>query len=287
MYKINFKKVLHLDDFLSDNNSVMNSQSVWFGDDVYHDHDFYEIAYITNGQISHCVNEQEMDLTLGDIIFFRPKDRHAFLRNKSNARHRDIVFKKEFFLEVLSFLGEDFANTYNSPELPLKINVTPKKLEEFESLIDDYFFIQHENAKEKLLQAKLILVKLLDCLIRNLKAKEEPDVSCRPWLKNLLRQMHMREMYKEGLSAILSRFDFNYSYMCNAFKKYTGVTMTEYLNDLRLQYAASLIKLTDNSILAISQEAGFVSISYFNKLFKQKYGCTPKEYRLNKLVDGN
>ncbi len=179
----------------------------------------------------------------------------------------------------MNFLGEDFFAIYTTPPQPIKISVPMEKLEEIESLIEDYYLLQHENAKEKLLVAKFTLIKLLECLKNNTNIKKDADNKYPTWLNDLLQQMNMRQLYKEGLPSIVSLSNYNKRYMCNVFKKYIGMTMTEYLNDLRLQYAASQIRLTNGSILYISQEAGFSSISYFNKLFKKKYHCTPKKYK--------
>jgi AraC-like DNA-binding protein len=59
-----------------------------------------------------------------------------------------------------------------------------------------------------------------------------------------------------------------------------GMTFTSYLNKLRLTEAARL--LTENSAAAVAEIAysvGYGNVSYFNKLFKEEYGCTPKTFR--------
>jgi AraC family cel operon transcriptional repressor len=221
-----------------------------------------------------------MDLVSGDMVFFRPYDRHIYIRSGNNtAKHRDILFQSEFFNSVMDFLGKDFAGSYYSKNLPFKINVPLDKLEELENSINNYYLIKHDNAKEKLLSAKFMLIKLFGYFRNNTVLEEEKKNEYPTWLNDLLQQMNMSQLYKEGLPSIMSMFNYNKSYMCNIFKKYMGVTMTDYLNDLRLSYAASQIKLTNSSILYISHEAGFSSISYFNKLFKKKYRCTPKKFK--------
>ena len=163
--------------------------------------------------------------------------------------------------------------------LPIKINLPLEKLEEIENSINNYYLLTHDDSNNKLLLAKFILIQLLNCLQNNIMIKKEKENEYPLWFNDLLQKINMWRIYKEGLSSITAQFDYSKSYMCNMFKKYMGVTMTDYLNDLRLSYAASQIKLTNNSILNISMEAGFYSISYFNKLFKQKYHCTPKKYK--------
>lgn len=59
-----------------------------------------------------------------------------------------------------------------------------------------------------------------------------------------------------------------------------GFTFSAYLNKLRLTEAARL--LSDNDALAVAEIAysvGYANVSYFNKLFKEEYGCTPKAFR--------
>jgi AraC-like DNA-binding protein len=59
-----------------------------------------------------------------------------------------------------------------------------------------------------------------------------------------------------------------------------GMTFTGYVNKLRLTEAARL--LTDSSnrpIAEIAYSVGYANASYFNKLFKEEYGCTPKAFR--------
>ncbi len=64
------------------------------------------------------------------------------------------------------------------------------------------------------------------------------------------------------------------------FKKHIGMTSIEYINNYRLEKASALLSSTDKSIMEISLDVGFNSVSYFNKLFKNKYKLTPKEFRI-------
>jgi AraC-like DNA-binding protein len=59
-----------------------------------------------------------------------------------------------------------------------------------------------------------------------------------------------------------------------------GMTFTGYVNQLRLTEAARL--LADKAAMPIADIAfsvGYANVSYFNKLFKEEYGCTPKAFR--------
>ena len=63
------------------------------------------------------------------------------------------------------------------------------------------------------------------------------------------------------------------------FKTYTGKGFTEYLNDYRLARAAEMLRATDLSLLEIAARSGFENFSYFNRMFKRKYGISPGKYR--------
>jgi AraC-like DNA-binding protein len=59
-----------------------------------------------------------------------------------------------------------------------------------------------------------------------------------------------------------------------------GMTFTSYLNKLRLTEAARLLAEKDGAAVAeIAYAVGYANVSYFNKLFKEEYGCTPKAFR--------
>ncbi len=65
------------------------------------------------------------------------------------------------------------------------------------------------------------------------------------------------------------------------FKFRSGKTVSEYIIDIRLGYAARLLVDTTNSVTEICYDCGFNNLSHFNRIFKKKKGCTPKEFREN------
>ena len=71
----------------------------------------------------------------------------------------------------------------------------------------------------------------------------------------------------------------NSKYLGRLFHQQTGVTFHAYLNELRLQHALNLLVETDRKMIEIAGQVGFETVTYFNRRFRQKYGCTPTEYR--------
>jgi AraC-like DNA-binding protein len=63
-------------------------------------------------------------------------------------------------------------------------------------------------------------------------------------------------------------------------KSELGMTFTGYLNKLRLTEAARLLTEKGTATVAeVAYSVGYANVSYFNKLFKEEYGCTPKAFR--------
>ena len=63
------------------------------------------------------------------------------------------------------------------------------------------------------------------------------------------------------------------------FKLMHGTTVSDYIRVLRVEKAEELIKTSDLNISQVVYSVGFTSRSYFSKIFKQKYNCSPKEYK--------
>jgi transcriptional regulator GlxA family with amidase domain len=64
------------------------------------------------------------------------------------------------------------------------------------------------------------------------------------------------------------------------FSKNTGgISLMKYLNKLRVDYAASLLAVSDMTVEQIAFDAGFCSSSYFSRIFKKYYNMSPLEYR--------
>jgi len=71
----------------------------------------------------------------------------------------------------------------------------------------------------------------------------------------------------------------NTSYLSSLFKKETGVTLTDYVNQHRINFAKRLLKSTTLSIQNVAATVGITDIHYFTRLFKRETGLSPREYR--------
>ncbi len=69
------------------------------------------------------------------------------------------------------------------------------------------------------------------------------------------------------------------NYLSAIFKSETGMRLSEYITNVKMQEAARQIRETNRNIAEISANLGYESANYFSKLFKKQYGVNPSEYR--------
>ncbi len=83
------------------------------------------------------------------------------------------------------------------------------------------------------------------------------------------------------LDSVAETFHFHPSYLSKIVKNNTGLTFTNILQNTRLKQAAVLLQNTRLSVTDIAHQVGYNNITYFYKLFQEKHGITPAEYREN------
>lgn len=88
---------------------------------------------------------------------------------------------------------------------------------------------------------------------------------------------HYRE--KIYLSDIADTLGISSSYLSRLFKRETGVSLQNFINDVRVEKATNLLIYSEETLPRIAEYVNFPSQSYFGKLFKQKMRMTPKQYR--------
>lgn len=81
------------------------------------------------------------------------------------------------------------------------------------------------------------------------------------------------------LEDIVSAADLSYSYGSSMFKKETGITITQYLTQVRMEEAQRLIRETNLTINEVACKVGYTDTRYFSKLFIKTVGIKPVDYR--------
>lgn len=72
------------------------------------------------------------------------------------------------------------------------------------------------------------------------------------------------------------------AYLSKIFKEVSDENLSGYITDVKMQKAAELLEHTELKVQDIMKQLGYQKCQHFSKLFKDKYGVTPKEYRINR-----
>jgi YesN/AraC family two-component response regulator len=94
----------------------------------------------------------------------------------------------------------------------------------------------------------------------------------------------MKDNYSSDikLEDLATRAFLSPNYFSKLFKDCTSITISDYIQKLRIEEACNLLKNTDKKIIDISGEVGYKDIKFFNQIFKKIIGKTPSDYRKNK-----
>ncbi len=94
----------------------------------------------------------------------------------------------------------------------------------------------------------------------------------------------MHSEYATGITIqqIADRLNLNRSYFFSIFKKYVGVSPSEYLINLRLEKAAEIMRVFSGTPTVAAASVGYDNLYHFSKAFKKHYGVSPREYQKNK-----
>lgn len=95
-------------------------------------------------------------------------------------------------------------------------------------------------------------------------------------VKNYINENYMYEIKLKTLADLASMSESSFS---RFFKLHTGRTMSDYLIDIRMGFAARMLIDTQDSVATISFNCGYNNLSNFNRIFKRKKGCSPSEFR--------
>lgn len=71
------------------------------------------------------------------------------------------------------------------------------------------------------------------------------------------------------------------NYICGLFKEVTGINLSKFITNVRIENSKKYLQIVDYSISDIANMVGYTDAKYFSNVFKQNCGVTPSEYRNN------
>lgn len=105
------------------------------------------------------------------------------------------------------------------------------------------------------------------------------EVKENEYINRALHYLYNNYTERINVTNIADNLNLNRSYLSRIFKESIGMTIKEYLLEVRINHASDLLSMSDLSIEEVALESGFTNPEMFSKLFKKERGKTPKEYR--------
>lgn len=250
-----------------------------------HWHEEMEIIYIKKGQALVTVDFEQFQACAGSILFILPGQIHSIEQFKNEStEYENILFKtdmllsrktdicnRSYFLPLLD--GSLQIPTHFMPQMP--------HYAEIASCIDgaDEICKTTPDAYPLAIKGQLYLMFFTlfsKCTLKEMRRKDSKSLEK---MKLIITYIEKNYMEKITIEDIANELGLSQSHFMKFFKNTMGTTFIDYLNDYRLTLSSRLLVSSDSSILDIAAEAGFENLSYFNRLFKKRFGVTPREYR--------
>lgn len=166
--------------------------------------------------------------------------------------------------------------------------------EERNPIIDDALYLWRKKLSFMLTEEWLLTLQSVPYgkLDRTLRMEREPIMNrflrsgySEEVIRSIMKAidfMHNNIGGKLSQGSVCSAINMSSSYLSKSFKEIMGVTFANYLQDVNIQYASSLLQTTNQPVYLIAEKCGFQDEKYFSRLFKIKMGMLPSQYRQSK-----
>ncbi len=239
-----------------------------------HIHQFAEIGYILDGEITVTVNGHVEVARKGDIVFVSPYTFHRYYSKDDNP--------VDLWLFMFSY--SILSNIMHEGEMVIKYDravFTPS--EEVRRLLESRIF----DTKEELVypdevEARRIRAFLYPIIDEYLSCAKVVKESCGTGTDAVLKALNfMSEHFRENisLSSAAAAIGYSESHVSHSFSSILEASFRECLNMFRIEYAKKLILTTNMSIVTISIESGFNCERSFHRAFFKSMNFTPTKYR--------
>lgn len=253
-----------------------------------HRHNYIEIMYVCKGSITHYIEGEEIVMQKGDMLLLNQHVKHSVKKAEFNDVGINFIALPEFFDIPLKMLHEnnvlaDFLvktlrqNHKESVYLLFKVEGDNAIENLMENMIAS--MLSEEKDDDNLNQYSmglvfLYLMKRVENLTTN-SSQSYQDVILHTALD------YIETSYRTAnLTKLAEDFHQSLSVLSKMIKQSTGHTFQELLQKKRFQKAVELLVKTDMAVDEISYEVGYENKSYFYRQFKERYGMTPRQFRI-------
>ena len=244
-----------------------------------HDHDFCEVFLIAYGHVGHVVNGQVQELHEGSMMLMRPTDIHCYQpMGETGCGIMNLAFPAGVLQKMLNLLFDDYraCSLWTSP-LPAHTVLPSGKVKEWIGAFSEINLLPVEDKETVRHHVRRLLMLLITTCFYPLRPT--PKTKVPEWLYKLHAAMQEPARFQAGLPAMMALCPKTPEHIYRQFRHYYHKTPSEFISDLRINYAANLLRNTDQPITQVALSSGFENLSYFYEQFKRRFGLTPARFR--------
>lgn len=248
----------------------------------WHFHPELEIVYIKEGSGKRHIGNHISQFYNGDLIMVGPNLPHyGFTDRFSGTKTEIIVQLKEDFIgkDIISKIElNSIAHLFEKSKSGLSFSGNTK--DDVGHRLESLFYMNNFERLIEVLQILNILSHSKEVEVLNASGivleTTHSRASQLDEIFNYVRNEFQNDITLQQISKVANMTEPSF---CRFFKKNTGKTFIEFVNEFRISHACKLLADTDLSITEICFESGFNNFSHFNNYFKRITGKNPSEYR--------
>ena len=240
----------------------------------FHFHEFDKVVLLLSGKVDYIVENMTCSLQPWSVLLVGHHAIHKAIIDVSAPYERVILYlDRKYFSPLLRSRSLTFLHI--KPDTERRIRLIGYILQLLDVLREEPR--GYELAVRQILGDFLILLseEAAEILARD-QAGNERDLER---MKLMLDYVYKNYGDQIGVTEIAQAAGISSRECTRCFKRTVDRTPVRFLIEYRAQMAASLLLGTGMSVSEIAEKCGFMSDSYFSKIFREIYKCTPREYR--------
>jgi AraC family cel operon transcriptional repressor len=233
---------------------------------------FAEIFWVESGHAVHEVNGVEHSIDAGHLEFVDTCDVHRFRAPTSDFAIVNLAIPTRLVADVVErYVGPDASPWQLPPPRVVRPAVHDwARVLELGSTLG--------GGRPSRLRVDHFLIEVLMMLDGPVPARQPIPA----WLSRAIRAWRDDPAAMlAGVSGIAELSARSREHVSRAIKQATGNRAIDVVNSLRIEHAASMLRMSDHSITRIAAESGLPNLSHFYDVFKRHFGATPRQYRLS------
>lgn len=238
-----------------------------------HTHNEYEIYMFIEGNSNYIVENKVYDLEPGDMIIIRKNEMHRVHHNEDcEYKSLVIMISPEFFIKYgCEEYEKAFTNSFLNNENKISVEKAKKS-----GIYDAVSRLRRYYTSCKCANAPVVISTIIEILyLINEISEFNPSTVVHPLIKKVISYIALNFENDISLDTLASKFYVSKYHLCSTFKKFTGLTVGEYITQKRLSIADDLVK-SGESLSDAASKAGFKSYSSFYKAYKKSFNKVPR-----------